>query len=179
MPLKRIVLGLLVVLSLHGTSLWAQATVMVGVGGGLTFTPNSVTISQGQSVTWTLSSGTHTLYIDNTTGTCSQNFSTWPVTVTFNTPGTYHYHCSIHSSCGTTSCASTCPGMVGVVIVNAAASTPTFTSTPATTNTFTNTSTSTLTQTNTPTATASFTRTATNTPTLSFTSTPNFTGTFT
>jgi plastocyanin len=81
------------------------------------FSPTSVTITHGGAVTFINVSGvTHTLYIDNGSGTCAQNFTTWPQVVTFPTAGTFNFHCSIHSPCGTTSCTS-CTGMTGKVIV--------------------------------------------------------------
>lgn len=82
------------------------------------FTPDSVTISVGKTVEWSNSGpSSHTV---------TSNASTWSSTTlaapsgtdpygspsgggtftfTFNTPGTYHYHCSIHA------------GMTGVVVV--------------------------------------------------------------
>src|ERR1700677_2084925 len=44
-----------------------------------TFTPNSVTITHGSAVTFINVSGvTHTLVIDNGSGTCVQSYTTWP-----------------------------------------------------------------------------------------------------
>ncbi|HEY5038699.1 MAG TPA: hypothetical protein VIJ93_06480 [bacterium] len=82
---------------------------------GSTFSPASVTITHGSAVTFVLGGGTHTLYIDNGSGTCTQNYSTWPQTINFPSAGTFNFHCSLHTGCGT-SCSS-CTGMVGQVIV--------------------------------------------------------------
>lgn len=81
-----------------------------------TFNPAAVTITHGNAVTFVLGGGSHTLYIDNGSGTCVQNYNTWPQTITFPTAGTYHFHCSNHSTCGTSSC-SACTGMAGFVVV--------------------------------------------------------------
>ncbi len=84
---------------------------------GNTFSPAAVTITHGNAVTFVLGGGTHTLYIDNGSGTCAQNYSSWPQTITFPSVGTFSFHCSIHApACGTASCVS-CTGMTGQVIV--------------------------------------------------------------
>jgi len=80
------------------------------------FSPSSVTITHGSAVTFVLGGGTHSLYIDNGSGTCAQSYTTWPQVITFPTAGTFSFHCQYHSGCGTTSC-SGCTGMVGQVIV--------------------------------------------------------------
>jgi plastocyanin len=84
--------------------------------GSDTFSPSAVTIMHGSAVTFVLGSGTHSLYIDNGSGTCAQHYTTWPQTITFPSAGTFSFHCQYHSPCGTTSCSS-CTGMTGQVIV--------------------------------------------------------------
>lgn len=84
------------------------------------FSPNPIRITVGSTVTWT-----------NTTApthTSTSNTGVWDTgsigsgqtsgAITFNTPGTFSYHCSIH------------PGMTGNVIVSAAAVTPAPTTPP-------------------------------------------------
>jgi plastocyanin len=80
------------------------------------FNPSAVTITHGNAVAFELGGGTHLLYIDNGAGTCAQNYTSWPQTITFPTAGTFNFHCAYHSGCGTTSC-SGCTGMVGQVVV--------------------------------------------------------------
>jgi plastocyanin len=74
-----------------------------------TFGPNSVTITAGGTVTWTNSdSAPHTATGDGgsfDTGTMDPGGS---ASITFDTPGTYTYYCSIH------------PNMTGTVVVVAA-----------------------------------------------------------
>ncbi len=114
--------GLLALLPLACTSSPSAPATMTSTArtvtatGSSTFSPGSVTIMHGQAVTFVLGSGTHSLYIDNGSGACAQNYSTWPQTITFSTAGTFSFHCQYHSPCSTTSC-SACTGMVGQVIV--------------------------------------------------------------
>ena len=74
-----------------------------------TFGPNSITITAGGTVTWTNSdSAPHTATGDGgsfDTGTIDPGGS---ASITFDTPGTYSYFCSIH------------PDMTGTVVVLAA-----------------------------------------------------------
>ena len=79
------------------------------------FSPGTVTIKAGESVTWSSSGPSpHTVTADDQSfdsGTLNpgQSFSH-----TFSTPGTYHYHCQFHVA----------QGMVGTVVVQAATTTP-------------------------------------------------------
>ena len=89
----------------------------VGVADFL-FSPDSITISAGQSVVWSNSGpSSHTVTSDNSSwtsatlgapnGTNSYGYPTGGGTFShmFSSAGTYHYHCSIHA------------GMTGVVVV--------------------------------------------------------------
>jgi plastocyanin len=103
-------------LSLWGSVAFADATVTMTEGSPTdintwAFAPAEVTLSVGQAVTWT-NSGTqsHSATADNGTA-----FDTGLVpsgqskTVTFDTPGSYAYHCTPH------------PWMKGTITVTAAA----------------------------------------------------------
>lgn len=73
---------------------------------GLSFDPGSVTISQGGTVTWNFQSVTHNVTF--TTAGAPANIgdtSNGSVARTFNTKGTFNYHCTIHA------------GMNGTVVV--------------------------------------------------------------
>lgn len=80
-----------------------------------------ITITHGQSVVWdNTNNSSHPLNIDNGAGSCvvSGNIS-FPVTETFNSTGTFQFHCGNHSSCGNGTCPGTCTGnMVGTLQVN-------------------------------------------------------------
>jgi plastocyanin len=81
---------------------------------GFAFSPQSITVSVGDSVTWTNADAQgHTATADDAsfdTGTIANNASK---SVTFDTAGTFAYHCKIH------------PQMTATVVVeDAAAGTP-------------------------------------------------------
>ncbi len=79
-----------------------------------------LTITHGQSVVWDASNvgALHPLYIDNGTSCLVSGNTTFPVTQTFNSPGTYSFHCSNHASCATGCPGGACTGMVGNILVN-------------------------------------------------------------
>lgn len=87
-----------------GTALAADRTVTIS---GFSFSPNTVTVNVGDTVTWTnQDASTHT-------ATSSGNFNTGNIpeggskSVTFNSAGTFDYICTIH------------PTMQGTVVVRA------------------------------------------------------------
>ena len=75
----------------------------------LAFTPGTLTVNAGETVTFAFGGIGHNVFFDAQAGTptdidgVNANVS---VTRTFNTPGTYHYNCHIH------------PSMRGTVVVN-------------------------------------------------------------
>jgi plastocyanin len=102
---------LLLLLLLLGAPL-AQATDWaVAVGGNdLQFHPSTLTINQGDTVTFTNAGGYHNVVSD--TGLFSSgspSTSTWTLQVPFNTAGTFGFHCQIHGGVGT--------GMAGTITV--------------------------------------------------------------
>lgn len=66
----------------------------------LAFTPSTITIKVGDTITWTnKDSMAHTVTSDSGTELNSNTLSTGQTySHTFNTVGTYNYHCSIHLS---------------------------------------------------------------------------------
>jgi plastocyanin len=93
-------------------------TMSIGV---FLYTVGDITITHGQSIQWDLTNMGHPLNIDMGSGSCLVSGRTsFPFTYTFTTPGTYHFHCGIHSSCGSGNCPNpfTCTGMIGTITVN-------------------------------------------------------------
>jgi plastocyanin len=86
----------------------ALVTVSVGAGGGNLFSPRTVFIPAGGSVTWVWISGVHGVVSDDD----PPAFERSPTqaggrhTATFETAGQYGYHCSVHGRM-----------MTGVVVV--------------------------------------------------------------
>jgi plastocyanin len=75
----------------------------------LQFTPSSITVAVGSTVTFAFESVAHDVFFDNAPTGAPANISTptanTSVTRTFGTPGRYVYNCHVH------------PGMSGVVVV--------------------------------------------------------------
>lgn len=89
---------------LASTSAWA-ANHSVSVGGtGLVFTPASLSIAAGDTVTFTNAGGFHNAVSDPGAVTSfssgAASSAAWSITVTFPTPGTIGYHCEIHGAAG-------------------------------------------------------------------------------
>jgi plastocyanin len=65
---------------------------------GLAFNPNSLTVSKGTTVTFTFGSVTHSVAFNAGSGVADipDSYST-SVDRTFNTTGTFAFHCNIHS----------------------------------------------------------------------------------
>jgi len=95
--------------SSDSTQSLGSASCAAGGGGTVTvnasyfsgFVPASITISAGQSVTWKNVDGTGTYYhivtSDNSAWTSQRIDPGQSVTCTFSSPGTYSYHCAVHS----------------------------------------------------------------------------------
>ena len=74
--------------------------------GNRAFAPDNVTIATGTTVTWTNSdSVAHTSTADASGWNSGAVAPGGHFSLTFQTPGSYSYHCSIH------------PGMIGTVVV--------------------------------------------------------------
>ncbi len=79
----------------------ATAGVSVGPGGTLTFSPDSLVLATGGTVTWTWATGTHGVEWLTAPGTLPTNSAvktsgTYPWT--FPAPGVYTYDCIVHGS---------------------------------------------------------------------------------
>jgi plastocyanin len=86
------------------------ANVDVTAGPGETFSPKTVTVAQGDSVTWTNAGGFHNVKFEDGlfTEPSPPDSTSWKVSRTFTTAGTYGYYCEVHQS----------EGMTGTVVVN-------------------------------------------------------------
>src|SRR5262245_8211208 len=92
--LPALVFAIVMQLSLAGNSFAATRNVAVS---GLSFSPSSVTINVGDSVTWTgLGSGAHNVQTDSDPFCGPPSFSLSMCTITFNQPGTFNYYCAPH-----------------------------------------------------------------------------------
>jgi plastocyanin len=90
----------------------------VQVGPGFAFNPPTLSINQGDSVTFTNAGGTHNVHAIsgptlfqcsvNCTTTNTPNSAAWSDTITFPTAGTVNYQCDAHAGLG----------MVGSITVN-------------------------------------------------------------
>jgi plastocyanin len=99
-----------------------RADQTVDVGPGLSFSPSTVTIAPGETVTWTWLGSPHSTTSDSTSGaeTWDSGVLTTGATFshTFASPGSYPYYCTVHGAPGGV-------GMSGTVIVAAPTPTPT------------------------------------------------------
>ena len=122
--MKNFLLSILFISSV--CSLFAQTTYDVLVGPGLTYSPAILTITEGDSVTFTSEGGNHDVnFAVNTLTNVSFNNPAEVIslptqgaglmgTITFDVAGTYNYDCSVGQHAFN--------GMVGQIIVNAAPS---------------------------------------------------------
>jgi plastocyanin len=88
----------------------ADLTIEVGPGGEFVYTPESPTVSTGDTVKWVWKSDQHNIVLDKkpsgsdwggTKGGSSKLFDEgYTYTHTFETAGTYEYYCSPHKSVG-------------------------------------------------------------------------------
>lgn len=100
MRVRGLLVGLLFLFATY-----AAADQSVAVGPGLSFSPSDITISPGETVTWTWAGVFHSSTSDSQTGPevwDSGIISTGSLSHTFHTPGRYPYYCRVHSFPGGT-----------------------------------------------------------------------------
>jgi plastocyanin len=93
-------------------ALGANQTVTAKSSPNNVFDPASVTITQGETVTWNNDGGNfHNVHFDDESFVMpmTPDTSMWSVFRTFMQPGTYTYYCEVHRA----------QGMTGTVVVNA------------------------------------------------------------
>jgi len=109
-------LGLSVVVAVLAPSASAlAANTTVTLDSSNTFTPATVTVFQGETVTWNNTGGFHNVKFDDGSYTqpASPASAPWTVARTFTTAGSFRYYCQVHGGPGGT-------GMSGIVNVTAA-----------------------------------------------------------
>jgi plastocyanin len=100
-----VAIGFFICLQLAAVSSIFGATVAVTVGPGLTFTPATVTIAPGDTVSWNWAGGFHTTTSDASTGAevwDSGFMAAGSFSHTFTTAGNWPYYCAVHSVPGGT-----------------------------------------------------------------------------
>ena len=100
--------GVWAVIGAAATGAGAANQTVMALSGPNRFSPSTVTINQGETVTWSNGGGNHNVQFNDGTYQMPANPSTtgWTVSRTFNTPGTFTYVCREHA-----------PGMAGTVTV--------------------------------------------------------------
>jgi plastocyanin len=90
---------LAVVVTVTGGAHAANQTV-TALSGPNRFSPSSVTINVGETVTWNNGSGTHNVQFNDGSYEmpADPSSSSWTVSRTFNTPGTFSYICRQHGT---------------------------------------------------------------------------------
>jgi plastocyanin len=100
--------GVWAVIGTAATGAGAQNQTVMALSGPNRFEQSSVTINQGETVTWHNGGGNHNVQFNDGTYQMPADPSSdsWTVSRTFNTPGTFSYVCRQHA-----------PGMAGTVTV--------------------------------------------------------------
>lgn len=88
----------------------AENEVVVGPNSKYVYDPDSITVTAGETVTWTWASNNHNVVVDEqpddadwpgTDGGAAETYDDgYEYTYTFETPGTYSYYCSPHEGMG-------------------------------------------------------------------------------
>lgn len=100
-------------LALAGPATAADQT--VNATGSATWSPSTVTVNEGEKVTWKNQSGFHNVVFDDGSYTqpSEPSVSMWSVDRVFPTAGTFKYHCGFHGT-----------AMAGTVVVQGAGTPP-------------------------------------------------------
>ena len=99
--------GVWAVIGAAATGAGAENQTVMALSGPNRFVQSSVTINQGETVTWHNGGGNHNVqFTDGYQMPANPSTTSWTVSRTFNTPGTFSYVCRQHA-----------PGMAGTVTV--------------------------------------------------------------
>ncbi|HSN00555.1 MAG TPA: plastocyanin/azurin family copper-binding protein [Rudaea sp.] len=103
---------------LHMPGSAVQATTFtVTANGNLSFTPSTLTINSGDTVTFKNAGGNHNVVADDNSFTNgAPSTANWSYSRTFNSAGTFGYYCSVHGGPGS--------GMHGTITVKSVAPPP-------------------------------------------------------
>jgi plastocyanin len=120
--LVRILIGLLLVLG-SGSAFAVGHLVNVG-GAQQVFTPQFITVTEGDTVTFVNKGGSHNVIADDKSFSCAMgcdgdghggsgkpSAASWTATITLSTPGDVGYYCEVHGKPGA--------DMYGIIHVNA------------------------------------------------------------
>jgi plastocyanin len=115
MRIRLLGIGILLALLVPAASASAadQTVTAQSIGPNNTFTPRTVSINAGDTVTWTNNSGVHNVHFDDGSFDQPANASSppWTVSRTFASAGTFRYYCELHGGPNGS-------GMSGTVWVN-------------------------------------------------------------
>ena len=88
---------------------WAKDYTVTAGGTGLVFTPATLTVNVGDTVTFINGGGFHNVVADDGSFTSGVPDTAWQLAVTFTKAGTVGYHCNVHGAPGS--------GMFGTITV--------------------------------------------------------------
>lgn len=88
---RRLFLALLLLI-LPSSLQAATFHVDVGAGGSFSFSPSTITIDVGDTVTWTNRGGFHDVVSDGNFSSGAPSSSAWVFSHTFTAAGTYNYY---------------------------------------------------------------------------------------
>jgi plastocyanin len=100
-------------LRVQGATQGPPAKIVVVGGTSNVFTPATVTVNRGGTVTWNNAGGLHNVHFDDDSfiQPATPSSSAWTASRTFNTAGSFRYYCEVHGGPGGV-------GMSGTVVVN-------------------------------------------------------------
>ena len=97
-----------IVVALLALTLWVPATATadeaVNAGPGLSFTPATVTLNQGDAVTWTNAGGFHNVHFEDESFIQPPTVQgpPWTTSRVFGESGSFRYYCDVHRGAGMT-----------------------------------------------------------------------------
>ncbi len=93
-------------------SCWAASYTVTAGGGALVFSPATLTVNVGDTVTFVNGGGFHNVVADDNSFSIGPSSTAWSLPVTFTKAGTVNYYCAVHGGPGGS-------GMSGSITVQA------------------------------------------------------------